>query len=235
MVVVGSPAATIFITNFNKLITIIRIEAAQPMFFKNRNSKTNSQATNSKEYPYEKYEIYLFSYELLSFVPFLSMIIYFNGFAIYHCRVIIPTMLLSLLAQFISLCKKFNLFKEFLDLHAVIFFTEFLLFLSLVIRRCDEELLLGVLKQLKVNNPHCAYVIFVSSLFLFVFSIIVLLQLLVENQLDSLKIDIDFNSNLKGNLSIKNKLIFYSQLKCVYKTICIIFAVTAVMSGFPKI
>ncbi|MDK7192507.1 hypothetical protein QP420_04525 [Bifidobacterium sp. UMB1197] len=40
MVVVGSPAATIFITNCNKLITIIRIEAAQPMFFKNRNSQT---------------------------------------------------------------------------------------------------------------------------------------------------------------------------------------------------
>ena len=41
MVVVGSPAATIFITNFNKLITIIRIEAAQPMCFKNRNSQNN--------------------------------------------------------------------------------------------------------------------------------------------------------------------------------------------------
>ena len=41
MVVVGSPAATIFITNCNKLITIIRIEAAQPMSIKNRNSQTN--------------------------------------------------------------------------------------------------------------------------------------------------------------------------------------------------
>lgn len=205
------------------------------MYIQTPNSQTYSQAKTCKEYPYKGYEIYLYSAALLSFVPFLLMVIYFSGLAIYHCYVIIPTMLLSLLVQFILLCKKFNLFKEFLDLHAVIFFTEFLLFLSLVIRRCDEELLLGVLKQLKVNNPHCAYVIFVSSLFLFAFSIIVYLQLLVENQLDSLKIDIDFDSSLKGDFSIKNKLIFYSQLKCVYKTISIIFAATAVMSGFPKI
>lgn len=205
------------------------------MSFKNRNSQTNSQATNSKEYPYEKYENYLLSCAISSFVPFFLMIIYFNGFAIYHCCVIIPTMLLSLLVQFISLCKKFNPFKEFFNLHAVIFFTEFLLFLSLVIRRCDEELLLGVLKQLKVNNPHCAYVAFVSSLFLFAFSIIVCLRLLAEYQIDSLKIDIDFDSNLKGNLSIKNKLIFYSGLKCAYKSIYILFVAMAVIFGVPKI
>ncbi|WP_248899072.1 permease [Gardnerella piotii] len=48
MVVVGSPAATIFINNCNKLITIIRIEATLPMCFKNHNSQTNSQVTTCK-------------------------------------------------------------------------------------------------------------------------------------------------------------------------------------------
>lgn len=49
MVVVGSPAATIFINNCNKLITIIRIEAERPMFFKNRNSQNDSKVKTCKE------------------------------------------------------------------------------------------------------------------------------------------------------------------------------------------
>lgn len=49
MVVVGSPAATIFITNCNKLITIIRIEATRPMCFKNRNLQNDSKVKTCKE------------------------------------------------------------------------------------------------------------------------------------------------------------------------------------------
>ncbi|EPI61152.1 hypothetical protein HMPREF1580_00035 [Gardnerella vaginalis JCP8070] len=49
MVVVGSPATTIFINNCNKLITIIRIEAERPMFFKNRNSQNDSKVKTCKE------------------------------------------------------------------------------------------------------------------------------------------------------------------------------------------
>lgn len=49
MVVVGSPAATIFINNCNKLITIIRIEATLPMCFKNHNSQTNSKVKTCKK------------------------------------------------------------------------------------------------------------------------------------------------------------------------------------------
>lgn len=83
MVVVGSPAATIFITNCNKLITIIRIEAERPMFFKNRNSQINSQATTSKECIDEKTLNSISCcigafYVLLTFIPVLLFI--FNAF-----------------------------------------------------------------------------------------------------------------------------------------------------------
>lgn len=49
MVVVGSPATTIFITNCNKLITIIRIEATRPMCFKNRNLQNDSKVKTCEE------------------------------------------------------------------------------------------------------------------------------------------------------------------------------------------
>lgn len=210
------------------------------MSIKNRNSKNNSQAKTSKEYPYKGYEIYLYSAALLSFVPFLLMVIYFSGLAIWNCIVIILIMSAVLISQLILIFKKFNIFKksnpfkEFRVPYSAIFVIELLVFLLLVIRRCDEDLLLGFLKQHN-NNPHCVYINFVSLLFLFVFSIIVYLQLLVESKLDSLKIDIDFDSNIEKDLSIKNELMFYSALHYAYKGISIVFVAMAVIFGLPKI
>lgn len=232
MVVVGSPAATIFITNCNKLITIIRIEATRPMCFKNSNLQIDSKVKTCKEYPYKRHEIYLYFAALLSFVPFLLVFMYFNGLVICNCSIMIIMMLL-LSAQLIFV---FSTFKEFLIPYAVIFFIEFLVFLSLLIRRSDKQQLLNkALEQLHINNAHCIYVNFVFYLFLFVVFMIVCLQLLVENQLNSLKIDIDFDSMLKEDFSIKNKLIFYSRLKYVYRAIYIVFGIMAAIFGLPKI
>lgn len=73
MVVVGSPAATIFITNCNKLITIIRIEATRPMCFKNRNLQNDSKVKTCKEC-IDKKTLDSISCWIVSFYLFLAAI-----------------------------------------------------------------------------------------------------------------------------------------------------------------
>ncbi|WP_421779200.1 permease [Gardnerella sp. DNF01144] len=84
MVVVGSPATTIFITNCNKLITIIRIEATRPMCFKNRNLQADSKVKTCKDCIDEK-TLNSISCWIVSFYLFLvaipvSAVFIFNAF-----------------------------------------------------------------------------------------------------------------------------------------------------------
>lgn len=84
MVVVGSPATTIFINNCNKLITIIRIEAERPMSIKNYNSQTDSKVKTCEEC-IDKETLDSISCWIVSFYLFLaaipvSAVFIFNAF-----------------------------------------------------------------------------------------------------------------------------------------------------------
>lgn len=104
MVVVGSPAATIFINNCNKLITIIRIEATLPMCFKNHNSQTNSKVKTCKEC-IDKKTLDSISSCIVSFYLFLIAIPVSAVFIFYKTNTFIGrlSILLFMLAAYIAI------------------------------------------------------------------------------------------------------------------------------------